>query len=100
MARNPSRIPALLAAAAALIAFIVLALGDLLTTSPTYDETVHLVAGYSYLITHDYRLNPEHPPLVKMIAALPLLGMRIWPAGFREPADGTRAFAYFREAWA
>lgn len=100
MLRNPSRTPVLLAAAAALIAFILLALGDLLTTSPTYDETVHLVAGYSYLVTHDYRLNPEHPPLVKMIAALPLLGMRVWPAGFREPADGTRAFAYFREAWA
>jgi hypothetical protein len=100
MPRNPSRTPALLAASAALIAFIVLALGDLLTTSPTYDETVHLVAGYSYLITHDYRLNPEHPPLVKMIAALPLLGMRVWPAGFREAADGARAFAYFREAWA
>ncbi|MEK6375495.1 MAG: glycosyltransferase family 39 protein [Acidobacteriota bacterium] len=87
-------------AAAALLAFIALALGDLLTTSPTSDETAHLVAGYSYLVTHDYRLNPEHPPLVKMIAALPLLGMRVWPAGFREPADGTRAFAYFREAWA
>ena len=100
MTRTPSRAAALLIAAAALLAFIALSLGDLLTTSPTSDETAHLVAGYSYLVTHDYRLNPEHPPLVKMIAALPLLGMRVWPAGFREPADGTRAFAYFREAWA
>lgn len=87
-------------AAAALVAFIALALGDLLTASPTSDETAHLAAGYSYLVTHDYRVNPEHPPLAKMFAALPLLGMRVWPAGFTEPADGTRSFAYFREAWA
>src|SRR5260221_4874413 len=26
---------------------------------------------------HDFGLNPEHPPLVKMIAALPLLGMNL-----------------------
>src|SRR5256886_270329 len=96
----PPRAAALLLAAAALVAFIALALGDLLTTSPTSDETAHLVAGYSYLVTHDYRLNPEHPPLVKMLAALPLLGMRVWPAGFRDAGDGTRAFPYFREAWA
>src|SRR5205809_5128004 len=96
----PPRAAAATAATAALVAFIALALGDLLTASPTSDETAHLVAGYSYLVTHDYRLNPEHPPLVKMVAALPLLGMRVWPAGFRDAADGTRAFAYFREAWA
>ena len=106
MARPPAPLPeprraaAVLLAAAALIAFIVLALGDLFTASPTSDETAHLVAGYSYLVTHDYRLNPEHPPLAKMFAALPLLGMRVWPARFQEPADGTRAYDYFREAWA
>ena len=97
---EPSRAAAAVIAAAALIAFIALALGDLLTASPTSDETVHLVAGYSYLVMHDYRLNPEHPPLAKMFAALPLLAMRVWPAGFHDAADGTRAFAYFREAWA
>ena len=32
-----------------------------------------LPAGYSYLHWDDYRLNPEHPPLVKKLAALPLL---------------------------
>ena len=97
---EPPRAAAAAVAAAALVAFIALALGDLFTSSPTSDETVHLVSGWSCLVTHDYRLNPEHPPLVKMIAALPLLGMRVWPAGFRDAADGTRAFAYFREAWA
>src|SRR5258708_35224252 len=39
----------------------------------TCDEFVHLPAGYTYLTRHDYRLNPEHPPLAKIWAALPLL---------------------------
>jgi 4-amino-4-deoxy-L-arabinose transferase-like glycosyltransferase len=43
--------------------------GDALTT----DESPHIAAGYSYLTTRDMRLNPEHPPLIKDIAALPLL---------------------------
>lgn len=40
--------------------------------SATYDETPHIVAGLSYLETGDFRLNPEHPPLAKMWAAIPL----------------------------
>lgn len=67
-------------AAAALIAFVVLALGDITTTSPTSDEPVHLASGWSYWKTHDYRLNPEHPPLVKMIAAVPLLSTTWQPS--------------------
>jgi hypothetical protein len=42
-------------------------------SSQTSDEAVHLTAGYSYLKAGDFRLNPEHPPLVKELAALPLL---------------------------
>jgi hypothetical protein len=38
-----------------------------------YDESAHIAAGYSYLTQHDMRLNPEHPPLLKNIAAVPLL---------------------------
>lgn len=41
--------------------------------SQTIDEGVHLSAGFSYLKTGDFRLNPEHPPLIKELAALPLL---------------------------
>ncbi len=37
------------------------------------DELAHIPAGYSYLNNLDYRLNPEHPPLVKMLAGIPLL---------------------------
>lgn len=38
-----------------------------------YDEEAHIPAGYSYLTQQDIRLNPEHPPLLKDLAALPLL---------------------------
>lgn len=41
--------------------------------SQTIDEAVHLSAGLSYWRTGDFRMNPEHPPLVKMLAALPLV---------------------------
>lgn len=34
--------------------------------APTIDEAWHVVAGASYVRTGDYRLNPEHPPLVKL----------------------------------
>ncbi len=41
--------------------------------SGTFDETAHIPAGYSYLTQGEYRLNPEHPPLIKDLAAFPLL---------------------------
>src|SRR6266566_9192854 len=43
--------------------------------SATTDEPVHLAAGYSYWQTRDFRMNPEHPPLAKLLAALPLLAI-------------------------
>jgi 4-amino-4-deoxy-L-arabinose transferase-like glycosyltransferase len=44
--------------------------------SQTYDEAVHMAAGYSYFLNGEYHIDPEHPPLSKMLAALPLLVMR------------------------
>jgi hypothetical protein len=44
--------------------------------SATSDEPIHLVAGYSYWQTRDFRINPEHPPLAKLIASLPLLAIK------------------------
>lgn len=40
---------------------------------PTFDEAPHLAAGYGYWTTGDFRMNPEHPPLLKMWWALPLV---------------------------
>jgi 4-amino-4-deoxy-L-arabinose transferase-like glycosyltransferase len=41
--------------------------------SQTFDEPAHLYAGYSYWLHSDFGINPEHPPLVKLVASLPLL---------------------------
>jgi hypothetical protein len=41
--------------------------------STTMDEQAHIGAGYSYVRYLDMRLNPEHPPLLKDLAGLPLL---------------------------
>ena len=45
--------------------------------SATMDELAHIPAGYSYLSQKDFRLNPEHPPLAKDLAAIPLLGLNL-----------------------
>ncbi len=45
--------------------------------SLSWDEGDHIFAGYMSLKTHDYGLNPEHPPLAKMVAALPLLPLAL-----------------------
>ena len=42
-----------------------------------YDEDAHIPAGYSYLKTFDMRLNPEHPPMLKDLAAFPLLFLHL-----------------------
>jgi len=73
--------------------------------SATFDEIAHLSAGYAYLHWNDYRLNPEHPPLAKDLAALPLLWRTNWPANVdlrqgqisSSPADSEACLRY---AWA
>ncbi|MBN1877961.1 MAG: glycosyltransferase family 39 protein [Anaerolineae bacterium] len=42
-------------------------------TSITLDEPLHITSGYACLLTGDYRLVEEHPPLLKMLQAFPLL---------------------------
>jgi 4-amino-4-deoxy-L-arabinose transferase-like glycosyltransferase len=46
--------------------------------SLTFDEGNHMFAGFMMLHNHDYGLNPEHPPLVKYLAALPTIGRTFW----------------------
>ena len=50
----------------------VLAGGAALRESVTVDEVAHVGAGVSYLQKLDLRMNTEHPPLAKLLAALPL----------------------------
>lgn len=41
-------------------------------TSATIDEPFHILAGYRYWQCGDYGINPEHPPLLKLLATLPI----------------------------
>ncbi len=41
--------------------------------SAIMDELAHIPSGYSYVALKDMRLNPEHPPLIKDLAGIPLL---------------------------
>jgi hypothetical protein len=45
--------------------------------SLTWDEGDHIFAGYESWKTHDFGLNPEHPPMVKLLATLPLLPLHL-----------------------
>ena len=45
--------------------------------SQTMDEAAHTYAGYQYWRARDFGLNPEHPPLVKLVAAVPLLHLTL-----------------------
>jgi len=45
--------------------------------SLTWDEDDHIFAGYESWKTHDFGLNPEHPPMVKLLATLPLLPLHL-----------------------
>jgi len=59
-------------------------------TSLTVDEGLHMTSGYTILRTGDFRLVEEHPPLVKVWAALPLLPV----SGLADPGS----FAPWAEA--
>ena len=56
-----------------LLVMFVLATTSMAQKSLTVDETTHLSSGYSYWKLFDYSLNKEHPPLMKLLAAAPLL---------------------------
>src|SRR5690242_5016590 len=66
---------------AAVVLLLAVFAGELLLSvrqnSQTFDESNHLYAGYSYWKRGDFGINPEHPPLVKLVASLPLIPLRL-----------------------
>jgi dolichyl-phosphate-mannose-protein mannosyltransferase len=72
MKESTRRHLALVLAALLLILFLAEGAAFIAANSQTSDEAVHLTAGYSYLARGDFRLNPEHPPFIKEISALPV----------------------------
>ena len=92
------------------VAFTLLTVTSGIQRSATVDEPMHLVAGYAALTAGDFRLDPSHPPLVRMWAALPLLAFdrsttaseaidrgapRTWLSS-SGPSDAARRFLYSR----
>lgn len=66
----------IVAGAASLLAVFVLQLAlAARENSITWDEDDHIYAGYMSWKHGDFGLNPEHPPLVKLLAAAPLLSL-------------------------
>ncbi|HKX83834.1 MAG TPA: glycosyltransferase family 39 protein [Pyrinomonadaceae bacterium] len=53
--------------------------------SPTVDEPPHILAGHRHWQCGDFGINPEHPPLLKLLATAPLNFMNLkeppWECG-------------------
>ena len=65
-------------AAVALLALMaLLMLASAWDETPTSDDNVSIISGYSYLRKAEYRLEPQNPPLIKDLGAIPLLFMRL-----------------------
>src|SRR5580692_6389292 len=60
--------------------------------SLTFDEGDHIFAGYMMWHSGDYGLNPEHPPLVKLVATLPLLQEKLWVPPLQQRWFKTEAY--------
>ncbi len=61
-----------------LVLFFVQGIFFIRANSQTIDEAMHLGAGYSYLTKRDFRIEPQNPPLIKELLALPLfIGYRL-----------------------
>jgi len=77
-----------LAIAGLLAIHLALAESSLVQESPTVDEVVHLPAGVTYWQKGTFRLYHHNPPLIKLVAALPVVC-----------AGPETALAYEQESW-
>ncbi|AGA29825.1 ArnT family glycosyltransferase [Singulisphaera acidiphila] len=66
----------LLAVVLLLVVHLTLAVRSLVEENPTIDEVVHLPAGITYWQTGRFGLYHHNPPLIKLVAALPVLAMK------------------------
>ncbi len=88
--------------AVSIVFVLIVSLLNAWNDSAIFDETAHIPAGYSYLTQHDIRLNPEHPPLLKTLAAFPLLFLHLkfdttqpfWTTDVNGQWDAGHSFLY------
>lgn len=69
-------------------------------TSATIDEVPHILAGHRHWQCADFAINPEHPPLLKLLAASPLIFRTlveppIWECGKRPTSKYDATLAGF-----
>ena len=77
--RRKRRVALMTAVVTCLLAVLVMQMAlAIRQESLTWDEDDHIFAGYMSWKTADFGLNPEHPPLVKLLATLPILGMPLY----------------------
>ena len=53
--------------------FLALGVAEARADAPTFDEPVYVSAGLAAVLHHDVTLNDEHPPLLKVLAVVPVL---------------------------
>ena len=53
--------------------FVTIGLIEASRDSATVDEAVDVASGVTIVVRHDFRMNPEHGPLPKVLSALPAL---------------------------
>ncbi|NIV34707.1 MAG: phospholipid carrier-dependent glycosyltransferase, partial [Anaerolineae bacterium] len=58
-----------------LLAFFAQAVTSVPLKAPTFDEGFHIARAYAYVRTGDLRMQQNHPPLVSLLAGVPLLLM-------------------------
>src|ERR1035438_9140350 len=100
MKTQPSRV--VLAGAILLLTLMaLLADGAARRESATFDEIAHIGAGVSYLQKQDMRMNEEHPPLAKVLAAVPLVirGVRADYSQVSWSFSGSGMFKQFLGEW-
>lgn len=71
--------PIVAAAVVMILAHVALVVDGARRNGGVYDETVYPASGYAYWTTGDYRMNPEHPPLMKLWTGVAWLGADLKP---------------------
>lgn len=76
--------------------------------SATSDEAIHVASGYQYLTKGEWRFDPEHPPLVKVLTAIPTLILKpslpaadtsLWEGAAPTRYDSWRESRTWADAW-
>ena len=90
---RPTRRVSIILGVSALLIIFLLQLGlSANANSITWDEDNHIFAGYMMWKTADYGLNPEHPPLVKLVATVPILRMPLIVPTLQQRSFKTEAY--------